>query len=517
MNFVLFDLSTLDSPSAVSYLTELARRTATRSLVLGEVCHWIVSPVKSLDLLSAVGQGADFFRRRLDQGDRLLCSHPTGLDWQGLFPMEAEQEIRTLTALISRETHLFLQDSGTLPPWITKLVKPVFRPGPQGLSIHLGADVRVVPWGRNRRGVWWIVPGQALVAPLPPLPWGDLVPGKEPRFGWGSRQRFVPVPVEPGPQAKLALSRTAELRRSTSTSPLHQAILFRTQDYPGLGTKEAVDFEEALGGIRKRALVANMQGFTDFQEGGLKVRFQNGKLIGIEDSLRREKICRGSESALVWNGRKHPFVTNSAFSFEGDFSWGLRQSLVLDHEDLAVPGRLIIDFFFVEESREFLVAASVRWRRWKQPVTIEKWSVLELELLGPPRSEALVTRSIWPDGRSHDLLHGRRPRRGELCGTDFTLSHGKTTLIVGFPQNQAPRPHYLPWRLSRNWGRNRLFINPEGGYRPRPSTEFEGIEEHFTFYLTRAEGAKLPFSVTRKQATELIPPYVMETVSLPKS
>jgi hypothetical protein len=60
-------------------------------------------------------------------------------------------------------------------------------------------------------------------------------------------------------------------------------------------------------------------------------------------------------------------------------------------------------------------------------------------------------------------------------------------------------------------------VNPEGGYQPRSSTEFDGIEEHFTFYLNRAEGAKLPFSVTRKQATELIPPYVLATDASPES
>ncbi|MEI8094702.1 MAG: hypothetical protein WCG80_10845 [Spirochaetales bacterium] len=525
-NFVLFDLSTLDTATASGFLAELASRTDSRSVSFPGPCHWIVSPVRSLDLLSARGPGPDFLRERLNHGDPLFCSHPSGLAWQGLFPMEAEQEFRALTALISRETQLFLAESGAPPPWMHRLSKPVFRPTANGLCVHFGNDQWLVPWGpgrpgevsSHRRGVCWIVPGQALVAPLPAAPWADLTLLRPAHVGRKAPAVLRSVSAHTfSPKAKLVLSRISELRRSGGNSPLHQAILFHTQEYPGLGTREAVDFDASLGGIRKRALVANMQGVTDFQESGLKVRFQGGRLVRIEDSVRKEILCHGAESSMTWNGRKHPFVTNSAFSFEGDFSWGLRQSLVLDHEDLSEPGRLILDFFFVEESREFFVAATVRWPKWKQTTTVQEWAPLKLEMLGPSATEALGTRVLWPDGRSQDELHRKGPRQGILCGTDFVFGLGKTGLVLGFPQNQSPRPHYLPWRVERSWRGKRLFLNPEGGDSARPSSEFEGVEEHFHFYLNRSEGAKLPFSVTRKQATELIPPYVIDSAPIPES
>jgi hypothetical protein len=359
--------------------------------------------------------------------------------------------------------------------------------------------------------VWWIVPGQALLTSLPPPPWADLPDAVPSLVDKPKGVELLSKPlISPTPSAKLPLYEVGLLRRSTSPTPLHQAVLFRSQDYPGLGTKEAVDFEEALGGIRKRSLVANMQGQTDLKEAGFQVRFQSGQLVRIEDVRNGTVLCSGAESFLDWGGVRHRFEVNSAFSFEGDYSWGLRQSLVLNHEDLAEPGRAILDFYFVEESREFFVAATVRWPRWKSPVTVSRWSILEMTLFDLPWVEPLTTRVVWPDGRSYDQIHRGRAS-GVLEGTDFLFSGGKKALVLGFPQNQTPRPHLLPWRLARGWSRSRLIVNPEGGNSSRRSGEFEGIEEHFSFYLTLAEGAKLPFSVTRKQAVELIPPYVIQS------
>jgi len=510
-NFVFFDLSKLDASSAVAFLADRALRTGAEALPADSHCHWIVAPMRSLDLLAANGPGPAFLRQRLEAGDKLFCTNPTGFDWNHLFPAEAEQETKTLAALISHEVYLFLENTPEAPDWLAAFDRPVFRASAQGLCVLHGDRRLCLPWASTakqpHRGVWWIVPGQALFSPLPPGPWADL-PATLPSLLDRSRGLELPdsAPWSPTPAEKLNLYAIG-LQRRSSPSPLHQAVLFRSQDYPGLGTKEAVDFEETLGGIRKRSLVANMQGQTNLSEGGFRVSFQGGRLVKIVDSRTATTLCSGTESYLDWGSGRHRFTINSAFSFEGDYSWGLRQSLVLDHEDLSEPGRAILDFYFVEESREFFVAITVRWPRWKVPVTVNRWSPLELTLFDLPWVEPLTTRVVWPDGRTADKLH-RGPSAGVLTGTDFVFVAGKKALTLGFPQNQTSRPHHLPWRLNRGWGRKHLVVNPEGGHGPRSSTEFEGIEEHFSFYLTVAEGAKLPFSVTRKQAVELIPPYI---------
>lgn len=511
-NFVFFDLSKLDASSSAAFLAERAQRPGTEAIPAGACCHWILAPMRSLDLLAAPGPGPDFLRQRLAGGDRLFCTNPTGFDWNFLFPSEAEQETRTLAALVRHEVFLFLENTPQSPDWLADLDQPVFRASAKGLCVLHGARRICLPWAsrdrQSQRGVWWIVPGQALFSPLPPGPWGDLttaLPGLLDR-----PQEFDLAdtpPRSPSPAEKKALHGIGVQRHSSTPSPLHQTVLFRSQDFPGLGTRDAVDFEETLGGIRKRSLVANMQGQTDLAEGPLKVRFWEGRLVRIEDSRQPSPLCSGTETFLEWGGSRHRFAVNSAFSFEGDYSWGLRQSLVLDQEDLAEPGRAILDYYFVEESREFFIAVTIRWPRWKVPVTIGRWAPLEMTLFGVPWADPLTTRVVWPDGRSSDRLH-RGESAGVLIGTDFVLSAGKKGLTVGFPQNQVPRPHLLPWRLARDWGGSRLIINPEGGQGPRSSADFDGIEEHFSFYLTLPEGAKLPFSVTRKQAVELVPPYV---------
>lgn len=506
-NFVFIDLSKLDASSAAAFLADRSQRTGAEALP-NTVCHWILSPARGLDLLTAAGPGPEFLRQRLASGDRLFCTNPTGLDWNALFPSEAEQEFRTLSTLVNHDVSLFLENTAIAPLWLAELARPVYRASVEGLCVVDGARGTCLPWAaldKAKRGVWWIVPGQALFAAWPEGPWGDLPASLAllPRAANEASRKKAPSPSE-----KKGLSAVGQLRRQTAP-PLQQAVLFRSPDYPGLGTKEAVDFDEALGGIRKRSLVANMQGQTDLAEGGLRVRFQGGLLSRIEEVGTGAVLCSGAATSLDWGGHRHPFTVNSAFSFEGDYSWGLRQSLVLEHEDLLEPGRAIFDFYFVEESREFFVATTVRWPRWKEPTTVTRWAPLELSLFELPWSEPLTTRAVWPDGCSHDRIH-RKEREGELTGTDFVFSGGGRSLTLGFPQNQTPRPHWLPWRLQRGWGRSRLVLLPEGGEQARSSADFDGIEEHFSFYLTLSERAKLPFAVTRKQAVELIPPYVAD-------
>ena len=513
-NFVFFDLSKLDAASASAFLTDLSRRTGSSAFPPDQSCHWIVNPLRSHDLLAAPGMGPSFFRDRLARGDRLFCTNPTGFDWSHLFPSEADQEARVLSALVTQEAFLFLENTPRAPEWLASLGRTVFRASPEGLCV-LDARVSVcLPWASRDRnpnlGVWWIVPGQAILTGLPGAPWADLV-GALPQLSRGQQTTGKLSPVHaPTPKGKQAMDEIGALRRSAGSAPLHQEVLFHPQDYPGLGTRDAVDFEEALGGIRKRSLVANMQGLTDLREVGLRAQFQGGRLVRLEDTHTGGVLCSGTDTFLEWAGKRHRFTVNSAFSFEGDYSWGLRQSLMLNHEDLLEPGRAILDYYFVEESREFFVAVTVRWPRWKAPVTVTGWAPLEMTLFSFPWVDPLSTRVVWPDGRSSDRIH-RVGAAGVLAGTDFVFAGGKKSLVLGFPQNQTPRPYLLPWRLERGWSHARLVVSPEGGHGPRKSSEFDGIEEHFSFYLTPAEGAKLPFAVTRKQAAELIPPYVIES------
>ena len=480
-HFVLFDLSKLEPAAAMAFLGDRAQRGSSHHT------HWIINPHRVKELLAAEGPGADFLRQRLDAGDRLLCPNPTGLDWAALFPSEAAAERRMIAELAGPGALPFLSQTSAVPPWLDG---PALRPSPEGLWVHNGTAA-LLSWS-SPGGAWWMVPGQALFTELPEGPWADVLeaPSSSP-----------PAEKTPAPLAKKSLHAVGVLRRAENPTPLRRDVLYRSPDFPGLMDKDAVDSDESLGGIRKRQLVASMQGQTALKEDRLGVRFQGGRIVRVDDLAARAALCTDSATYLEWGGRKRPFAVTSAFSFEGDFSWGLRQNLVLSHDDLAESGRAVIDVYFVEESRELFAGCTVRWPRWRAPQTIASWAPLELSLFSVG---TLSSRAVWPDGTGTDRLH-RGERSGLLTGTDFVLAD-KQSVVVGFPQNQTPRPYHLPWKLERG----RLVINPEGGYEPRSSADFEGIEEHFTLYLTLADGAKLPFSPTRKQASELIPPYVTD-------
>lgn len=479
VSYLLFDLSKLDPAAAGAFLAELSRREISR-------CHWVIAAARVGELLAAEGPGSAFLRERLASGDRLFCPNPTGLDWNTLFPSEASAERRIIAELAGPDAVPFLTETPRAPRWLTG---PALRASTEGLWIH-GEQDACVPWAKGGAGVWWIVPGQALLAELPEGPWGDVFDPRAPV------RRIV---TALSPAAKKPIQAVGVLRRADSPTPLRRRVLFRSQDFPGLMDKDVVDSEETLGGIRKRQLVASMQGQTSLNEDRLQVRFQGGRLVRVEDVAAKTVLCSGSATYMEWGGKKRPFTVTSAFSFEGDFSWGLRQNLVLNGDDLLEPGRAVIDVYFVEESRDLFAAVTVRWPKWKTPQTVQSWAPLELTLFSVG---TLSSKAFWPDGSSDDQLH-RGERSGILSGTDFVLAD-KAAAALGFPQNQTTRPYLLPWKLERG----SLVVNPEGGYDAEPSTEFEGLEEHFTLYLNVAEGAKLPFGPTRKQATELIPPYV---------
>ncbi len=503
---VFVDLSHLDLPSTMALLTDLASREAWASARTASVCHWVLGPTKNIDVLGAQGNGPDFLRARLAAGDHLICTNPTGLDWNSLFPEEAAREEQYVRSLVGRPLDLALAATPTSPDWLAERPSRTLRIGAEGVWIEGNSRRGYVPWAphnsRSKAGAWWLVPGQALFS-LPPTPWTTL-----------PEERLVPKqtpdtidPSCPSPREKEAIYALGAARREPPSSPLRQAVLLPVKGFPGLGTRDVVDFEESLGGVRKRALIANMQGQTDLREAGLHVRFSGGRLVSVVDEKSGLVLCSGSQSAVTWGGKSHPFVINSAFSFEGDYSWGLRQSLLLEHEDLVEPGRAILDFFFVQESPELFVSATVRWPQWRVPTSIQRWAILETTLFEVPATHPLTSRVFWPDGQSTDRMT-RRPKAGRCTGTDFLFTAGPAGLVVGFPQNQTARPHSLPWEIVRTGGKPRLVVNPEGGTTPKPSAHFDGVEEHFSFYFARPEGAKLPFEVTRKQAVELISPHL---------
>ncbi len=425
-----------------------------------------------------------FFAARPDE-DRFFLPNPGGWDWDALFPEEADRDLGA-----SHEAGLWLRTSADIPEWCEREAV-VFRE--DGVLWSHQGQRWILPWGGDQ-GVILKNPGQALIGDWPKGPFSPLPQQKGVRPGQGL--------LALTPARKAALLKTSELRAKPEAD--RKTPLNTNPEFPGLGYRDAVDFEESLGGVRKRSLVANMQGQTALREGPLTAKFLGGRLQSLTHG--ETPLITGSHSYLTWGRHRHEFSTISAFSFEGDASWGLRESLLLTHEDLLEPGRLILDYFFVEDSPEFYIAASVRWPVWRKPTLIEERAILELDSLIYSSKKALTVRSLWPD-RHFDLLASRHPQKEVAQGIEFHFS-AEPSLAVAFPQNQLPRPYRLPWKTKPHFKGRQLILNPEGSWTQINSPELNGWEEHFSLCF-EVPTTTTPHKMTRKAAAELIPPYAV--------
>jgi len=494
-NFVFLDLSKVDSGTASSFFLHPPVPFDS----LSNRVHWILPLTLAQAFLDDPQTG---FSRRLDQGDVLCVANPSGRDWAALFPFEAEAELQAAGPLKDRLGALFLETTTAIPSWLTRSTIPVYVPSADGLWFFKGPQQEFLPWVSPERprewGAWWIPLGRALLTKLPPLPWKTFPSD-------GSRKQTPPRPEVWSPEDKGAVAELAARRMVSSSRDA--GFLWRPASYPGLGVQGAVDNQESLGGIRKRSLIATMHGYSELHEGRLRVRFREGFFDSLEEASTGQKLIQAGRTFLQWNGRQHSFTLVSSFSFEGDYSWGLRQSLELNHPDLEAPGRAILDYFFVEDSPELMISITVLWPRWKAPALIEAWAPIELTLDALPRSVPWTIQSRWPQGTPHEELV-RQARSSVSEGTDFVVACGHRSLALSFAQNQTPRPHRLSWSVVRKWNRRQLILRPEGGLRSGPSSQWDGVEEHFTLILSPGEAARIPFEPTRKQAMELVPPYV---------
>ncbi|NNM68216.1 MAG: hypothetical protein HKM06_09420 [Spirochaetales bacterium] len=502
--YLFIDLSDTPQSALIAFL-EQAESRLTAPRCQGTV-HWLFSNRQFKDFLEPVPEDsfspdfADFFRRRKNLLDQFFVTNPSGFDWNALFPNEAAKDIEPCPSV---PTGVWLKKSSFLPAWCRH--EAVIASAKEGLHYGHGLSRWLLPWSKSEQaGVDWRIPGQILVSQWP--------------VG-----TFDPLPSTPRAPASLSSPFTPELKASfyqlgalrSKPDSVRKLPLIENRQYPGLGDRDAVDFEQTLGGVRKRSLVANMQGVSDLREDPLRVVFQGGRLRRLVQAGNADSLIVGADSYVTWGRQKHSFRTINAFSFEGDFSWGLRENLILEHPDLATPGRLILDYFFVQESPEFFVSATVRWPRWRRPTSVEARAVLELEAFAWKRSQALTARSIWNDGSVEDYLAGRKAESRSSWGVEFQFSAGESALVLGFPQNQNSRPYNLEWKTRSARAHRRLVLNPEGSWQPIDSDTLGGWEEHFSFFLS-LPGSAFPCSVSRKTASELIPPYaILDTAKDP--
>lgn len=459
-------------------------------------------------------------RERLASGtDQLVLAGFTGLPPSTLFPTEFQKEtdlpfthheIGILQYFQPQRRMVFLP-SPPPPPLLEAVSGEVVLLWPiPGQPVKLQAwqarhpltesPLALAPAGNSARVVlveagqlpavpdWWTTAQPQLLAPE------KWLPAPEPAAGFD-------LPLD----EKLRSSALAQTRQSTS--PALQSFFFKSPHFPGPGGSEAEDSEETIGGIRKRHLIANMQGLTRVTEGALEVQFKGGRLAGIFDRPTGRRLTGPGYSHCITRKDKLNFKTISAFSLEGDFSWGLRETLELNGRGVSQPGRLVLDYYFVEESLELFVSVSVRHPIWEPGVEVRERAILKLPVLEISRQTGINLKTWFADGASSESLITPRHKTGRLWGNDFILTGKDRTLVVSFVENNLPRPRCLAFQVARFKGKKWLWINPEGSFHPEKFPDNQALEEHFTLAIALWNQQGLPFKPSRKASNENIPPF----------
>ncbi|OHD13054.1 MAG: hypothetical protein A2Z96_01375 [Spirochaetes bacterium GWB1_48_6] len=262
-----------------------------------------------------------------------------------------------------------------------------------------------------------------------------------------------------------------------------------------------------LGGVKDRVLVANMQGITDFREAGQVAHFVGGRFTGISDQSAPKKKSGPARTFYSFEDKTYQFTTVSAFSMEGDQSWGLRETLLLEGEPFVTPGRLTLDHFFLNDSPDFCVSATLRHPRFRREGLCRGWGSFEWMVFTWAPWEKITVQILdhQPDKQPIPLSRDKKSRI--LQGAGFVFRKKDIQISLIFPQNQGPGPHVLPYRFGKIGGRSGLIINPEGAYGSLSSQELDNWEEHFNFQI-RLNSPTLPdLRLTDQGRSEFIPPY----------
>lgn len=474
--------------------------------------HWILR----LDQLEGFLQAQDGrFRRHLDHHrGRILPLNLTGLPASGLFTGELEADVESTFRHPVWGYQQFFPEQR--PPVILIEAQALLNLPAQKLSI-LGDWLTLEAGHRHFLGM---IAGRPVQLPLKTAgspearniltdehqDWSSLPPGWQSGPLDLSHSRLPQLPLGLIPREKKGLEEASALRRKVR-APEILLPLDHTWFQPPAPLPPTLHH---LGGIKERILVANMQGKADFREAGQVSHFQGGRFTGLSDQQEPQASTGKAQAFYTWEGKTYHFSTVSAFSLEGEESWGLRETLLLEGEPFVTPGRLTIDHFFVNDGPEFCISLTLRHPRFRQAGKVTGYGAFEWLVMdwAPWEKIQVQIQDHHGEPEYRDLSRDRKPQI--LRGAGFTFRKKNFALGLVFPQNQVPGPRQLPYRLGKLGGRTGLIINPEGVYGPVDSEDLDNWEEHFNFQVRLNPVAPLPLALTPQGLREFLPPFVRQ-------
>lgn len=233
----------------------------------------------------------------------------------------------------------------------------------------------------------------------------------------------------------------------------------------------------------ERTLIADMMGEVHLGEGELAVRFSVGRLTGISRGGREHLANHPSRSYLSIGERHVPFSVMNAFSLEGERVRGLRVSAQTADPELVHQGAIALDYLLVQDFRPLVVSVTVHYPEPQPHLFVEACAILEMPIFRLAQGDEVAVEGCYPDGEEYRVTLSARAGESVLPGCRFLISHGESTFLVAFPDDQSTSIDLLPLRMEPIDGGLLLSVSPRGFSAKTAANRLAGFEEHFTLFL----------------------------------
>jgi len=261
--------------------------------------------------------------------------------------------------------------------------------------------------------------------------------------------------------------------------------------------------------IKGRSFIANMSGTVNLGEADMEAVIFEGKLKNFSVRGKEVLIDECSSSYISYPKRQFSFEQSGIFSFEDEMSRGLREISGIDLPDSRSPGKLMIDYYLLNEFPALFISVFITYPELRSVQTIQSYSPLEIPLFRITPGHTVMLEALFPDGEKYSQKLPAISGYYRFPGKTFILTCGESNLLVDFTDYECRRVNLLPVRIRKIKKDYLLYINPGGSYCSCPSTLIEGVEEHFTLMLIAGINERLsPPPIPASVVKELSPAWI---------
>ena len=243
---------------------------------------------------------------------------------------------------------------------------------------------------------------------------------------------------------------------------------------------------------KDRVLIASMMGMVALTGKSFEANFLDGRFSGLSVRSRQVLAGRPASAYLTIEGRKYLFQTESAFSYESSErakETGLRSAFSLQLPEENQKGRLVVDYYFNEESPELFLDFQLRYPKLDPYTVIEEVVPFELPLFELKDREKATIRSVFPDGtRCLNIISRETPLK-ILYGSYFEITKDGKGCSLHFCGSNSPRIGFLQFSCRPcPPGRKKyiVFVNLNGTYIPVGSG-YSGAGDFSSLYSEKVE------------------------------